>query len=297
MEEFNLIKWFQEFSFDTWSRLELTRRSKSIKTNEVTITQNLIYNCFLLSRQFDLPIQVYEARNESINGNDIEFAIETEKGYVLLPTQAKIIKSNNKYDTISHKTNGLYQINLLEKYGKQVEGIPLYLFYNSLDVTEDEEKIKLLTNEVELESYGCSIAKLSFLKQFIDNDQWRIPSFWDIHPNNGIPLHRLIELTGKKLSNCKLFEDEDYSIKFYDEEEVIKKFNGINLAPRPKIGYIPSNDKQIEFISELTNERYQPRFRVVISNNPDFNKFQIKFLDTDEPIQIDEEELRKFFGK
>jgi len=94
-----------EFAYDTWTRLEFTRKTKSIKTSEVTITQNLIYNCYLLSRQFDLPIRVYEAIDESINGYDIEFAGETSEGYVLFPTQAKIIKNNGKYDTISHRVN------------------------------------------------------------------------------------------------------------------------------------------------------------------------------------------------
>lgn len=284
--QLNLIDWFKEFSYYTWSRLELSRRSKSIKTNEVTLTQNLIHNYYLLSRQFDLPIQIFEANNESINGNDIEFALETANGYVLFPTQAKIIKPNDKYDTISHKVNNKYQIDLLEQYGKGVKGIPLYLFYNVLNLgLENFENVKSFEEKasMEIQNYGCSVARLSFIKKFNSEGKWKTPSFWDIHPENGTPIHQLIKIVGGNLLQCPLFRNEmdflkNINLRYYSEEEVINGFDGNNLAPRPRIGYIPTDDDQKKAIMRIGMNNYWPKYRVVISNNPDFNKFSIKIL-------------------
>jgi hypothetical protein len=65
----------------------------------------------------DNSIQIYESRNESANGNDLEVYIEIEYNkYIYLAIQAKrlYIKSQ-KYKAISHKVNKTYQIDLLLK--------------------------------------------------------------------------------------------------------------------------------------------------------------------------------------
>ena len=65
--------------------------------NEVTITQNLVREFWVDSRVFDLPIRIFESRNEKANGNDLEVLIETNLGYVMLPIQVKIIKENEEH--------------------------------------------------------------------------------------------------------------------------------------------------------------------------------------------------------
>lgn len=278
-----LVNWFKEFSYETWLRLEFTKRTKSIKTHETTITQNLVYQFFLLSRQFDLPIQIYEAQNEKINGNDIEFAIETEQGYILFPTQAKVIKEKEKYDFITHKVRGIFQIDLLDSYSRKVRGIPLYLFYNFFETELSNEADELESKvDFEVPCYGCSIAMLETIQNFKKDAKWKIPSFWDIHPHNGVPLFQLIQIVGQSLKNCPLFENknliEKYDVRFYSEKEILEGFDGKNIAPRPRIGYIPSskNKKETTF-NFFSKPNYQPKFRVVISSNPNFNKFQIGF--------------------
>lgn len=289
--EYNLKDWFKEFSFDTWERVKLSSVTTSIRTSEVTLTENLIYSFYLLSKQFDLPIQIFEAKNEAINGNDIEFAIEMKEGYILLPTQAKILKKNRKYSTISHKVKGQSQIDLLEKYARKVHGIPLYLLYNGFYVFEDEFGLD------NLEFYGCSLAPLKDLKSFRKGNRWKIPNFSDIHPNLGIPFYVILNLLGKRLDDNPFHNTaasfEHDSLRFYSEKEVIDNFNGTNLAPRPRIGYVPSgNQKENNVLDKVfyKENKYQPKFRVVISNNPRFNKFQIREIGykNSKPIEVED---------
>lgn len=276
-----LIEEFKKYSIDTWNRVQFSRAIENLKTYEVTLTQNLVYHYFLLSREFELPIKIYEAENETINGNDIEFAIETKQGYVLLPMQAKTIKKDDKYSTINHIVKGKYQIDLLEKYARKVNGIPLYLFYNTLNEPYrlDENFIQSLDDELEL--YGCSICKKEDLERFRKKHKWEMPKFSDIHPKYGIPLHHLIEVIGKDLQTCRIFNQSDlieYGVKFYGKEEVIESFKGKNLSPPPSIGYIPNPKAEEGKEVENLSIEYAPRYRVIISSDLNFNRPSIRII-------------------
>lgn len=281
--EYNLVNWFKEFSLRTWRRIELSQKSKHIRTSETTLTENLIFNLYLLSREFNLPIQIYEADNEKINGNDFEIALETKKGYVLLPTQAKKINTKNKYSKVSHKTDSTYQIDLLEKYANKIKGIPLYLFYNGFKENKLAPELKIKFSD-DIKLYGCSISKSKHIRTYIKKKRWKIPKFEDIHPNYGIPLYRILDIVGKDLEDSTLFDSDidiiKNSIKYYSEKEVIKQFKGFNLAERPSIGFIQSNEEnETSLFNTLTSKNsYKPRYRIIISNNPNFNKFKIELV-------------------
>lgn len=275
--EDNLIEWTKSFSYDTWLRLGYSRRVEGIFTSEVTLTQNLIYGYYCLSREFNLPIQVFEAKDEKNNGNDLEIAIELKEGYVLLPTQAKVLKKSERYEYFNHKSKSKnkFQFDLLDEYSQNIRGVPLYLFYNMVEMTLNERG-DALSKEIDFDYhfYGCSIALLSLLRQcFYKGDKIVIPSFWDIHPKLAYPLFQLIEYIGKPYRACKLFTNMNRSIQFYSEDEVTNEKFWRNIAPRPSIGRIPK--KKVEIVSLYDENKYQPRFRIVLSGNTNFNKFSI----------------------
>ena len=279
-----LSNWFKNFSYEAWSRIKLSQKTKRVKTTETTLTENLVHGFFMLSNQFNLPIQLYEAQNERIFGNDLELAIETKNGYILLPTQAKIIKKKGRYDFISHMVRGIFQIELLENYAKKIQGIPLYLFYNYLDgfefIQERMELEKVI--DFDISYYGCSLVKAESIQKFREGTEWRIPTFWDIHPQEGIPMFQILNLIGNNLNACPLFQQginlENYQLKYYTEEEVTNGIDWKNIAPRQQMGYIPGSKKQKkknESYLKLFSPNYQPRFRIVISSNPNFNKAKV----------------------
>lgn len=285
-EKTRLIEWFQSYSLRVWERIEFCKSTKRNKASETTITEDLVYDFFLLSRRFDLPIQIYESNKERILGNDLEFAIETKKGYLLFPTQAKKIKSKGRYSFISHivKLSGIFQIDLLENYAQKIKGIPMYLFYNHFDSFEFYNEIKDLKKIVDFDIsyYGCSVATSQTVQKFKKGQKWNIPTFWDIHPHSGVPIFHLLEIIGETLNSCQLFQKgsgfKKTRLRYYSEKEITEDFDGENIAPRPRIGYIPGSDKKKK--KSLLNSLlpvYQPRYRIVISSNPKFNKFMVGY--------------------
>jgi hypothetical protein len=186
-----LIKAFKEFEVDTWERLGFSRLSNQIKTFEVPLTKNLLYKCYQLAKGMALPIEIYEAKNEKVNGNDIEFAIETSDGYVKFPMQAKVVKPNSKYTSFGANSKCLIQLKLLNDYAVRNNGIPMYLLYNTLHEIELTRRGKVLPIS-NPKYYGSSVLKSYDLTNLIFNDLVKVPTFWDIYPDFGVPVHYLI---------------------------------------------------------------------------------------------------------
>ena len=63
-----------------------------LKMYETTVTQNWLYYFNVFAASHPTKIMMSEAIDEKTNGNDIELAIQTTTGVVLVPLQAKIIK-------------------------------------------------------------------------------------------------------------------------------------------------------------------------------------------------------------
>jgi hypothetical protein len=74
-------------------------------------------------------IKVFEAADETANGNDLEIAVETGRGYVLLAAQAKMQFKDGRYPAISHRVGDRYQADLLLSYALKVQGWPIYILY------------------------------------------------------------------------------------------------------------------------------------------------------------------------
>lgn len=116
----SLCSLLQLIAVDTWNRVEFGRTRKALKIFETTITQNILYELFVYcSRYPKCPVRMFEAVNESINGNDIELCVKIQNGYVLIPLQAKIVDKHGLYSKIDHKN----QIEDLIHYAKKVNGI------------------------------------------------------------------------------------------------------------------------------------------------------------------------------
>src|SRR5688572_6394868 len=87
----NLCNFLQLVAYDTWKRIEFTRTRNGLKIFETTITQNILYEFRIYTDLFPtIPIRMFEAINEPMNGNDIELIIQTRHGFIIAPIQAKI---------------------------------------------------------------------------------------------------------------------------------------------------------------------------------------------------------------
>lgn len=258
-----LINAFKNFEIETWDRLEFTRKTRKLKTYEVTLTQNLLFECFKLAKKNILQIEIFEAKNEKVNGNDIELAIETKNGYIKFPTQAKIINSKFKYPSFSEGSKCFLQLKSLIKYARQNSGIPLYLFYNTLSKQESygwEEK--LMTDNIKY--YGSTFVDCIGMTNKLLEGKISVPSFWDLHPKHGNPIHELLGIIGEDISDIKIRNTDCFEYKYFTRKEVIKDFNGVDILANKGIGQADS--KSLENNLDLFRGfNYSPKFQILIS--------------------------------
>jgi len=163
-----------------------------------------------------------------------------------LPTQAKILHTNNKYPTISHKVNSIYQIESLIRYSNLNGGIPLYLLYNYYAATPT------------LTMYGAALVNANYIKHNFfplnPNINWKIPSFSELCPSNAIPISWLCRL-------CNSLNISDFAI-----------FNGLDRLPTPNI--TSNNWRLIDAVNELNPNNNQ---ELISNNDCSFNpKYRIQ---------------------
>lgn len=258
----NISNLYKKISIDTWNRLEFANKTNS-KFSETTITENLLYsiNQYKVSCA-DSSIQMYEAKDEKTNGNDLEVYIEINKGqYIFLAVQAKrLYIKNQKYSVISHKVASKFQIDLLLDYAKVKNGVALYLLYNYAPKFKHKNK----------EYYGCSLAKANHIKRKFypkSSGRWKIPHFNDLHPKNAIPLMLLGRV------NCfkKYLEKEYPSLKLYEANELVDD-NWINVEDikyqEETVCAIEDNSKE-KNINSKVEKIFKPKFKIVLNKYTD----------------------------
>ena len=162
--EFNnyptLCNFLQLLAYDTWQRVEFGRTRNGFKVFETTITQNILYEFCVYTDIFpEIPMRIFEAVNEPLNGNDIELIIQTSQGYIIAPLQAKILYSSDDYKAMEHGN----QINDLITYAASVGGTPLYLLYNYCSDPMFKHSANLCGIPFTKEQFGCSLVSANYL--------------------------------------------------------------------------------------------------------------------------------------
>ena len=237
-DDFNLnptlCNLLQLLAVDTWERIAFARTRNGFKIYETTITQNLLYELRIYLEHYPhIPIKMFEAINEPVNGNDIELAIQTKQGFILVPLQAKLIYEDAKYTAMEHGN----QINDLIAYAKSIGGIPLYLLYNYSPISLPNSNNFCDIPYYE-EQFGCSLINAHYLLNHYafkrtdrkGNAKWIIPSFTDLHPSPAIPWFVLACCRNKDTEmteTISLLNNQsgtlDYSIIPYQMEELTKQ--------------------------------------------------------------------------
>ena len=272
IDELSIIDHLKAYSVYTWERIAFTWQNRRGKLFETTITQDLIFWIYQSARFTNLPFELWESVDETTNGNDIELVVETLNGYLLFPCQAKKVNALHKYPTLNHKVDDIQQIHSLLKYASNNSGMGIYLLYNCCG---DSNYIhtQWRGNYENLSPYGCSVVPADFLNEVYlkvinpKKYKWRIPSFQELHPKAGVPLHEFINelITGSVFSN-KLWEyyknETPQSYFLYDDLFDPEKWD--NLTPPPRISGIPK-EKNVLQAGVKPSINFNPRFRIIIS--------------------------------
>lgn len=282
----DLYSFLQLYSVQTWNKIGFVRNRKGLRINETTITQNLVFDFWQLSTASNLPIEIYESTNEKANGNDLEIFVETDRGFLLFPCQAKIIQKNNRYSTIHHrnKNSSAYQMELLITYANRNKGVPIYLFYNFYHnykrCFEIEEEIGF-----PLDYFGCSIVSANYLKENfppkMQNGKALVPSFEDLHPFTAFAFHDFFNDLDK-IDIDQIVNYIDHSEKevhYYSEGELNRDTLWKDMAPLPAVGFV-INEKRNKGSADIVNIKkapaFEPKFRIIITKAR--RQLQIKSL-------------------
>lgn len=292
-----ILEFLADYSARTWIELKKVHQGH-FRINETTITQNLIKDFVIHSEYLGLPIYLFESRSEKVNGNDLEIFVETANGFVLIPTQAKIIKGS-KYPTISHTVGAKPQIELLIEYANTLQGIPAYLFYNYFDDYSFQEYIDRVLPEYYDLHFGCTIGSAftiheNFYYKF-GQRKWDIPTFEDLHlpMNYAVPiLYAFFRLINGGMKDVSWFVKKrigfPQNIRFYQFKELVSNeswkpfwksggISGISDTPplmgdpfETVMGYVPK-----VLTHSDTPERFAPMYRIIICRESKYKIYHV----------------------
>jgi hypothetical protein len=270
----NTCDFLNKYSERIWNRIRLARRRKQ-RVSETTITENLIFDFWCHGKEDSLAIEIYEAKDEASNGNDLEIYIETTKGFLMMVCQAKIIDKANKYAGLNHKVGSEYQIDLLIKYGRKMGAMPFYLFYNYVDVFSMGEALRQQT-KYRSAQFGLTCCQAEYIKGNFyraavgDTTKTRVtkPKFSDLHPLFASPLAEKIEifsndyLAGMLDDIGNLFGENP--VKFYSRDQITNNNGWDDLLPYGKIGFVETEKKQPVVKKATALEGFNPKYRILL---------------------------------
>lgn len=262
-----LNKWASNFSILNWDRIHLSRLDERIKIDENTITQTMVYD---LHQSGIREIKIYEAEDETINGNDLDVFIQNYDNtyYKYFAVQAKKVYPGDKYKKLSHKVNGRYQISNIIRYANSSGAIPMYFMYSYSDKYSNHQtyKGKYLYNE-----FGVAVicARDLFWKYFNPfKDKFiKIPSVSDIVEDSSTLTFRefLCDFYEREKMIFNIFDPTMFAgtifkrkIKEYSINEILqingwKSYTGLS-------GKIKKSNQYIE------STNFNPRYRIIINS-------------------------------
>ncbi|MFT3845771.1 MAG: hypothetical protein QM725_12015 [Lacibacter sp.] len=279
---------FRAASLDTWKRIGFSRTKPKLKIHETTITQNLVYEFHLLKQYFPSIVRIYESKDESANGDDLEIAIRNNNTghYIKFALQAKILYHNlpqrnanvmrlsdGRYKQFQHAVGNpkVNQVDLLLTYARNNGAIPLYLLYNYVFGYFPPKT--LCGIDFDITQYGCSIVHAQFLKnRFSLSNGNLIPNvkFTNLHPSIALPWF-VIPCCFANLSLNKIFDNlhvdkPDYNIRSFSEEELIDEFlwKSLEVIPEIKGKAITEEVQRYSILKENEQPVFNPKFKMII---------------------------------
>ena len=270
-----LAEWLGRNAADVWDRIKFCRNQTWNRVFETTLTQNMVFSFYQLEKYENFPVTIYESTNEKRNGNDLEFIFAVDGQWLHVPCQCKILNKQFKYPGIYHRVKDQYQIDLLLKYARINDGIPIYLFYNYYPDPDFNQSLADRW-QADFRHFGCSFISAWNLKErFFNNPSGPVPSFIDLHSRHphfdqsALPFYTLggfLSRQGiasfKKRYRTKL--DFVSSPPHYHLQDDLNLDGWDPLIPPAAIGRIPQRRWPQDFdFSFAESDSFTPAYRLV----------------------------------
>ncbi|WP_040250191.1 hypothetical protein [Psychroserpens mesophilus] len=271
---------FQNIATEVWKRI-IRAHDVGVNLREEGITYDILVDILQFSKYYSGNFDVFakSGYDENVYGSDMDVFVETSKNqYRWFALQAKILKSNNRYDTLRDgysANNRSYQWDKL----KLLEGVSgckaFYLLYNGkeraqdFDFTETDNCNRPYTED----QLGCSLVSVSIIEKLglrrnPGNTQFKNPTYEDIHPHNSEPWRTLVccMLDKAKETLYAREEVESYNSKFIPIEVVSKEILGEGL--QIDIDFKSDSENSNNSISIASKEAgWNPTFKLVINRS------------------------------
>ncbi len=206
-------KLFENLSIEIWNRIRDTYKA-SIRQGEETITDIILLEILRLKSSNVQVIQTPKIK-EKEKGTDWEWWIGSKnEGYLRYAIQSKKIDPESRnYKSLNYKSgkgaNRKRQIDILTEYAKDNNAIPLYCFYNYVELKDGQDLLEYWhhkINEYQIEQFGWTYTPVDNVLKLLDSKINGNKKFHNIHINKDtLPLRYLLnQKTCKKLLNsCK----------------------------------------------------------------------------------------------
>jgi hypothetical protein len=274
LENLSLVNFAKLVSIDFWNRIYFARNVKGrLRVSEITLTENLVYQFFLMAASRKLPVKIFQSKNENVNGSDMELLIELNGNVIKFPCQAKIIYATRRYGALYHQVGKEFQIDLLLRHARKIGGYPIYMFYNYEGYMTDD-LLKLTDGEERF--WGCSVGSASEIKNRFFAARTTPPTFHEMHPGTCWPFYKLFELVnsrGTAQSITGMLKGFDLAnLKKYSIDDIIDDPTFTDLTSSEGLGFVDHFDKvpSVKIEKAFTKRdarKFNPRFRILVTKD------------------------------
>ncbi|WP_281846767.1 hypothetical protein [Olleya namhaensis] len=287
--EMNLIsadrcKLFESIASEVWDRI-IRAHDVGLNLREEGITYDILVDILSFSKYKIKNFDVYAkpGYDENKYGSDIDLFIETSKNkYRWFALQAKILKSNNRYNTLRDgysATNPSYQWDKLKLLEAESGCIAYYLLYNGKARSKDYifSGVDVCNRPYAEDQLGCSIVSVPVierlgLKRNVRDTRFVNPTYEDIHPHDSEPWRTLVCCMLDKAEGIlyEKVEISNYNSKF-------KPISEISLSEDNQDSEIDKESS--ENFNEIIDNRiaiaskkadWDPTFKIVINRSDNY---------------------------
>lgn len=177
---------FELLAERTWNRIEAAIELSCLLSEE-TITENNMLS-LKAARLPDIRIYQAKGKDEPKKGFDWEWWIGSRRsGWWRYSVQAKKLKrsrtSSGSYSSLRHKVNGRQQIDILESFARRQKSVPLYCFYNYVDI-DDIREYWNCGLQIETKQLGCTVASIDTTRKI--HKEYARKSFEKLHSHKDV---------------------------------------------------------------------------------------------------------------
>lgn len=278
IQETERCKLFESIAEMVWKKI-VRAHEVNIDLKEVGITADILVEILQYNKLGIPNFDVYAKPgwSENIYGSDIDVFIETESGlYRWFALQAKILKKNNRYDTLRDSSDGIMQWTKLAKIEAAASCKAYYLLYNGKDNFK-YSGTDFCENDFVENQYGCSLVEPKYIEEIANKTSQKgnfiTPTFEDIHPKDAQPWRILTcclhDTTENKLYSSREILESNPSLKIVNQDKKIvdkEDFNADQFKEKDKISVISNNS-----INEAARKaKWNPPLRIIVKRTDNF---------------------------